>query len=309
MDFSTLELRHLRLVRAVVEEGSLTAAAGRLALSQPALSHQLKDVEDRLGVALFERRGRSLVLTEAGDRVLGSARAVLGEVERAEADLAALASGRAGTLRVAAECYTTYHWLPDVVQAFAAEWPEVRVELATEATERPGEALAARALDVALVTLTGDLNGDVTLTPLFEDEVVAVVAEGHPWAGQPWVDPAEFAGEHVLTYQTCRERNCVLRLVAAAGVSPGRVTPVPSSTEAVVGMVRAGLGVTTMAQWAASPYLGRGGLVALPVTEEGVRRTWHAAARDEPGPAYLDAFVRALVETMGSGVSPSRVLA
>ena len=299
MDFGALDLRHLRLVRAVVEEGSLTAAAARLALSQPALSHQLVGVEGRLGVDLFERRGRSLVLTEAGARVLASAGVVLAEVERAEADLAALAAGLAGTLRVATECFTTYHWLPDVVAELRRGYPGVAVELAASVSERLGEALAARAIDVGLVTLVDGLPDGLALTPLFDDEVVAVVPEGHPWSERPFVAAADFASEHLFVYESGVGRDPVLAgVLAPAGVQPRKVTAVPGSTEAVVGMVRAGLGVATMARWAATPYLERGGLAALGVTEGGVSRTWLAAVRDEARPAYVDAFVAAL-ETVG----------
>ena len=295
MDFGTLDLRHLRLVRAVVEEGTLPAAASRLALSQPALSHQLRDVEDRLGVALFERRGRSLVLTEAGGRVLDSARIVLDEVARAEADLAALAAGRSGTLRVTAQCYTTYHWLPPVLAGFREAWPLVDVEIAAEAATRPGAALRDRAADVALVATQAGFD-DLDLAELFEDEVVAIVPEAHTWAGQAHVEPADFDGEHVFVWHDCTERDCVLTLVAEAGAAPGRVTPMPLSTEGAVGMVRAGLGVTAMARWAAEPYLQRGGLAAVPVTASGIRRRWYAATRAGAEPAYVQAFVEALRE-------------
>ena len=215
MDFGALDLRHLRLVRAVVEEGSLTAAAARLALSQPALSHQLVGVEGRLGVDLFERRGRSLVLTEAGARVLASAGVVLAEVERAEADLAALAAGLAGTRRVATECFTTYHWLPDVVAELRRGYPGVAVELAASVSERLGEALAARAIDVGLVTLVDGLPDGLALTPLFDDEVVAVVPEGHPWSERPFVAAADFASEHLFVYKTGGGRDPVLAGVLA----------------------------------------------------------------------------------------------
>lgn len=293
MDFGTLGLRHLRLVRAVVEEGTLTAAASRLALSQPALSHQLRDVEERLGVALFERRGRSLVLTEAGGRVLDSARIVLDEVARAEADLAALAAGRSGTLRVTAQCYTTYHWLPPVLGGFREAWPLVDVEIAAEASKRPGAALRDRAADVALVATASGFD-DLDLVELFEDEVVAIVPADHAWAGRSHVEPEAFDGAHVFVWHDCTERDCVLSLVAEAGAAPGRITPVPLSTEGAIGMVRAGLGLTAMARWAAEPYLQRGGLAAVPVTEAGVRRRWYAATRAGAEPAYVRAFVEAL---------------
>ena len=228
--------------------------------------------------------------------MLDAARVVLDEVARAEADLGALAAGRKGTLRVTAECYTTYHWLPPVLGAYREAWPLVHVEIAAEASERPGEAVRERAADVALLTNTGGLD-DLALTELFEDEVVAVVDEGHPWAGRAHVDPADFDGAHVFAWHSCFDRDCVLRLVTAAGAAPARVTPVPLSTEGAVGMVRAGLGVTTMAAWAAAPYLAAGGLRAVPVTPGGVHRTWYAATRTHGDPSYVGAFVEALAST------------
>jgi len=107
-----LEVRHLRLVAAVAAVGSLTRAGDRLHLTQSALSHQLRDIESRLGTALFLRIGKRLVLTPAGQRLLASATDVLGRLEEAERDIREMGRDRAGTLRITTECYTCYHWLP-----------------------------------------------------------------------------------------------------------------------------------------------------------------------------------------------------
>ena len=170
-----------------------------------------------------------MVLTEAGLLILGTARRVLEVVQQTEEDLAAMASGTSGTLRFATECYTTYHWLPEVVRHYSNLFPGVRVELAVEATERPGVALKAGTLDVGIVTITSDLDDSINLTPLFEDEVIVVVSEDHHWAGRSFVDPAEFEGEHVLSYQSGMERDCILGLVAAEGAAPSRITSTPLS--------------------------------------------------------------------------------
>ena len=111
-----LDVRHLRLVAAVVDTGSVTAAAKVLHLSQPALSHQLRDVEERLGTELFQRQGRRMLLTGPGKRVLEAARKVVAEVEAAEAEVSQLARPSQGLLRLATECYTAYHWLPGVLR-------------------------------------------------------------------------------------------------------------------------------------------------------------------------------------------------
>src|SRR5262245_62102227 len=120
-----LEVRHLRLVRAVASSGGLTSAGRELHLTQSALSHQLRDVETRLGTPSFLRVGKRMVLTSAGERLLRSADEILGTLERTEDAIKGLAGGARGRLRVSTGRYTEYHWLPPVVTAFRATCPHV----------------------------------------------------------------------------------------------------------------------------------------------------------------------------------------
>jgi LysR family transcriptional regulator for metE and metH len=135
-----LDLRHLRLVQAIAACGSVTRAAERLNLTQSALSHQLRDIEDRLTTPLFTRLGNKMVLTPAGERVLSAAARVLDEVQRAEDDVRQLAQHGAGTIRVCAQCNTGYYWLPPLLARFEHKHPRVAVRILPEAT-RPVEAV------------------------------------------------------------------------------------------------------------------------------------------------------------------------
>src|SRR5882672_4763782 len=132
-----LEMRHLRLVSAVADLGSLTRAGERLHLTQSALSHQLRDIEARLGTPLFLRIGKRLVLTPAGTRLLASAREVLARLQQAEDDIRQLGRDRAGVLRITTECYTCYHWLPPLLTRFRRRFPRVEVRIDVDATSRP----------------------------------------------------------------------------------------------------------------------------------------------------------------------------
>src|SRR5262245_16152530 len=113
-----LDTRHLKLIVAISEERSVTRAGERLYLTQSALSHQLRDIEERLGTPLFNRVNKRMILTPAGERLLQSARQVLNELRRAEDDIAQIAAGDHGSLRISTECYTCYHWLPGVLKDF-----------------------------------------------------------------------------------------------------------------------------------------------------------------------------------------------
>ena len=291
-----LDLRHLRLVVAVAESGGQTRAAHKLNLTQSALSHQLRELEGRVGSPLFIRASRRMVLTPVGERVLASARRVLHEVESLERDLVAeAATGGAGVVRLATECYTCYHWLPAVVTAFRQEWPRVDVRIIAEATPDPVRALLDGALDLAIVA--GDVDErKLGCTPLFEDEQVVVVPPAHPLAGRTFVAPQELQNEHLILYTTHTSDNSVLReVLRPAGVEPRQLTRV-QLTEAIVELVKAGLGISVLARWAIAPQLRDGTLVGIPLTVRGFRRRWWAVTRPhEAAPAYQ----RSLLELLG----------
>ena len=297
-----IDLRHLRLVVAVSDSGGQTRAARKLNLTQSALSHQLRDLESRVGAPLFIRASRRMVLTAVGERILASARRVLHEVETLERDLITEASaGGAGVVRLATECYTCYHWLPGVVTAFRQEWPRVDVRIVAEATANPVRALLDGALDLAIVA--GDVDERrLGCTSLFEDEQVVVVAPTHPLASQTFVDPEDLREEHLILYTTHSSESSVLReVLRPAGVEPQNLTRV-QLTEAIVELVKAGLGVSVLARWAIAPQLRDRSLVGIPLTARGFHRRWWAVTRPhETTPAYQQSLVELLARHLRGG--------
>src|SRR6185503_8604741 len=179
---SPVEMRHLRLIAAIADQGSMTAAAEALALTQPALSHQLRDLESRLRSPLFVRTGRRMVLTPAGEQLAVSARAVLPQIDGFERQvLEGELTAPRGTIRIATQCYTAYHWLPAVLRAFSDRWPAVELRVGAEHTPAPIQALREGALDLAIV-YHKVLDRRVRLEKLFEDEMMLVTPPDHPLA-------------------------------------------------------------------------------------------------------------------------------
>lgn len=295
-----LELRHFQLIAAVADTGSLAAASRRLHLTPSALSHQLRDAEERLGARLFQRRHRRLLLTGAGDGLVESARRVLAEVARAEAGCRADAP--VDLLRISTGCYTAYGWLPPLLRRWQSEHPRVELRIVLEATRQPIPALLAGELDLALAS---DVPRHARLrqVPLFEDELALLVPAGHPLAGRRHVAPADLANEHLLTFDAPREQlDVYTRVLWPAGVEPRRTTRVPL-TEALVELVRGGFGVTALAAWMLPPRLG--GIRLLRIGAGGVRRRWSAASlAGRPPFAALDRFVELLRERFASGTAP-----
>ena len=293
-----LEVRHLRLIAAIADTGGVTAAARTLHLTQPALSHQLRDVESRLGVALFVRVNRRMVITKAGERLLASARRVLGEMETVERDLTSGEySGGAGLVRIATECYTNYHWLPSVLVAFRENWPRVDLRIVPEATSRPLAALLDGALDVAVV-MRQPAHQDLRYTPLFDDEMVVVMHPEHRLAKLPFIPAEELAHEHLILYSSHGSESSVLaEVLRPAGVEPVQLSRI-QLTEAILELVRAEIGVTVLSRWSVERYLAEGTLAAAPLTKAGFRRRWCAATRtDVKEPPHMRDFLELLADS------------
>jgi LysR family transcriptional regulator for metE and metH len=278
MSSTMLEVRHLRLVRAIAEEGGPTRAAARLHLTQSAVSHQLAELEGHLGIPLFARVRRQLKLTPAGARLVDAARTLLADIARVERELHHAGTRKREVLRIAVECFTAYHWLPPLVAAIADEYPHVEIRIVSEATREPVTALLRGSLDLALVS-SPVRDRELVATPLFDDEWTVILAPSHPLARRPFVTAVELGREILFAHDAPRSDVERLReLIAAERAAMPRVVPVPL-TDALVDLVKAGLGVAIMSRWAVAPAEARGEIVTRRLTREGLAERWSAVYR------------------------------
>lgn len=285
-----LEVRDLRLVAAISELGNLTRAGQHLHLTQSALSHQLSDLEQRIGGKLFERSGRRLIPTRLGEHLCTKAKVTLEQLREVERELANMAKGREATLRIATECYTCYHWLPPVLDAFRQRHPGVDVRIVPSASSRPIHALLGGAIDLCIAS-SEIRDRRVQTTPLFDDELVLTVSERHPLADRRSVDPTELRNEHFLTYSSAEDNFAFQEVLAPAGVSASQISTL-KLTEAIIELVKANMGVALFARWAVTPYLESGALRAIPIDHPATLRTWKAVTRSTQARAeYLTDFV------------------
>jgi len=298
-----LEIRHLRLLDAIAEEGGVTAAAKRLHTTQSALSHQLRDAEQRLETRLFLRLGKKMVLTPAGDHLLAASRRALEELGRAEERVSNLNGSSAGLIRLTTECYTCYHWLPPLLKRFHKKFPKVEVSIDSDSTHKAIDTLLAGKLDVAIVSIPPKLK-KLVLSPICDDEMVLVMAPEHPFVQARYVRPRNLVTETVIIYPPREDSTLLQKYLIPAGVEPKAILEMPL-TEAMIEMVAAGLGVALLARWALAPHLKAGRLVARPFTARGLRRTWYAATlRGQACSPYLNEFVEMLAEPCPGSLWP-----
>jgi LysR family transcriptional regulator for metE and metH len=279
-----LEIRHLETLAAIRDGGSLLEAAERLHLTQSALSHQLRELEARLGTPLLNRRTRPARLTTAGLRVLELADAVLPRLRATERELQRLAAGRTGRLHLAIECHSCFQWLMPALDAFRVQWPEVALDLSAAFSFAPFPALLRGDLDLVITSDPQTLEA-VEYVPLFSYELVLAVSEGNPLAAQRYVKPEQLADQTLITYPVDRQRLDVftafldLADVEPAAVRKAELTPI------IAQLVASNRGVAALPNWALTEYLGQGWLKVCHLGPQGVWRTLYAAVRTEDADA------------------------
>ena len=275
-----IEFRHLRTIKAIHDEGGLGRAADRLNITQSALSHQIKGLEDQAGVELFVRRSKPLKLSAAGRRLLAAAEAILPQVAQLEAEFEGLRTGRQGRMHIAIECHACFEWLLPVLDTFRRAWPEIDLDI------RPGlafDALPALRREVVDLVISSDPEDmdETDFTPLFDYAPRLVCAPGHRLAGKPFVEAEDLAGETLITYPVPRDRLDVFTtLLDPAGVEPASVRQV-ELTAMILLLVAADRGVAVLPDWVLGQTRPGGEVVSRPLTREGVTRRLYAATRAE----------------------------
>jgi LysR family transcriptional regulator for metE and metH len=291
-----LDSRHLRLVAEVARTESVTRAADRLNVTQSAVSHQLRELEDKLGTAIFVRSGKRMLLTPAGRVIADAADHVLGEIGRVEAKVEQLARHTAGELRVCTHCYTGYHWLPSLVEALQRRYPAFKLHIAAEYTLDPVAALLDAKLDLAIMNDDSD-DRRLRYRELFEDEHVAVVPPSHRWNARSFVTPQELGDERLYLYSRSIDHSFIVqRVLRPAGVEPRHATYL-QLTEGIIEMVKAGLGASVLPRWSIATALSSKGVKAIRITRAGVFRKWYAATlSDVASSPVMEEFVRLLIK-------------
>ncbi|MGD8174539.1 LysR family transcriptional regulator [Marinimicrobium sp. ARAG 43.8] len=287
-----LEIRHLKTLVALRETGSLVEAAERVHLTQSALSHQLKDLEGRLGGELFVRKSRPVRFTPAGKRVLALADDVLEKLEHAERDLNKLLHGEAGRLNMAIECHSCFNWLMPTIESYRDHWPAVELDFAGGFTFEPLPALVQGDIDL-VVTADPQLIRGVEYVPLFSYEMQFALARTHPLAKREWLSPEDLRDQTLITYPVERGRLDVFKqFLEPAGVEPGAVRTA-ELTLMMVQLVANERGVAALPNWVLAEYASQSLITVRPAGAQGIWPILYAAIRESQVDApYMQDFLK-----------------
>ncbi|AKX49749.1 XRE family transcriptional regulator [Thiopseudomonas alkaliphila] len=275
-----LEIRHLKTLQALKEAGSLVEAAERLHLTQSALSHQFKELEERLETSLFVRKTKPVRFTSAGLRLLKLANEVLPLMRAAERDLARLIGGTAGRLHMAIECHSCFQWLMPTIDQFRDAWPEVELDLASGFSFAPLPALARGDLDLVVTSDPMDISG-LSYIPLFTYEPLLAVANQHPLAQKSFIEPNDLADQTLITYPVDRDRlDIFTQFLDKADIEPLAIRT-SELTVMMMQLVASGRGVCCLPNWALHEYSSKGYVKAIKLGAKGLTSTLYAAIRSD----------------------------
>jgi LysR family transcriptional regulator, regulator for metE and metH len=275
-----LEFRHLRTIRAIHQTGGLARAAEMLNMTQSALSHQVKGLEDQAGVELFVRRARPMRLSAAGLRMLKLAERILPEIDALEEEFRALRSGKTGRLHIAIECHACFEWLFPVLELFRRAWPEVDVDIRAGLAFDALPALNREEIDLVISSDPVSLPG-VTYNPLFDYHPVFVASAQNPLSARDWIRAEDFRDQTLITYPVSRDRLDVFtELLTPAKVEPRAQRPV-ELTAVILMLVGSNRGVAVLPDWVLRDIRLNADYVTRPLGPQTVTKRLYAATRSE----------------------------
>jgi DNA-binding transcriptional LysR family regulator len=273
---STLDTRQLLAFAALARRQSFTLAAKDIHLTQSAVSHAIRALEDELGCKLFDRSGRTAKLTQAGEQFSRHVDIILREMEAARSGLEAMSRWGHGRLQVSASTTACQYILPLVLREFRQSFPQCVITIEPGDYDRQLELLRSNTVDLAIM-IEPEKERDIEYQPLFEDELRMLVSSAHAWAKLGHVPPDGLAKETLVHYN---KSSYTFRLVSEylreEGCPPAQVIEL-GSMDAIKELVKIGLGVGVLAPWVARAEIASGALVDLPIGHTPLRRRWCVA--------------------------------
>lgn len=295
-----MEIKYLKLIKAIAEEGNLANSSSRLFLTQSALSHQLRDLETNLGFKVFLRSRNQWKLTEEGRALYNLANTVLTEIAQGLEKIQQIQEGSTGKISMSTECYSFYQGLPGFIQKMGLLYPDIEIDLVIEDTHHPVKKILANKLDIALVTTKPD-NEALATIEVFTDEIFALMHKEHSLSNKVFLTARDFAQVHLLIHSYPLETVSVYqRFLKPNETSPAKISAIPL-TEVSLEMVKANMGIMCIPPWALRSFALPNDLVFKPISDTGLKRTHYLVLRkSDLDKKYLKDFIGNMEEEFGN---------
>ncbi|MDG6774295.1 LysR family transcriptional regulator [Thiomicrorhabdus sp. ZW0627] len=293
-----IELKHLKTVLALAEQGSVNKAADHLYMTQSALSHQIKQLEGQLGLKLFERKTTPIQFTPAGQTLLKTAQDVLPKLQQTETILQALEQGEQGRLFIGVDCHTCFEWLLPMLRQYQQKWRGVDLDILNSLSDRPLKKLQQQQLDL-VITSDPEPMKNLKFDPLFSYELVCVLPQTHSLTTKEWLDPQDFADETLIAYPVEHKKLDVFRrFLNPQGVQPKQLRH-SELTLMMLQLVDSGRGLCVLPKWLIETQPEFSHLPTRSLGKEGLWSILYAATHidlhDQP---YIHDFIQQVADKM-----------
>jgi len=287
-----IERSHLSILREIERNGTLTAAAESLHLTQSALTHAIKKLEQRTAVKLWNKEGRAIRLTQAGSYLLSVANRLLPQLEYADQVIERFARGKKGAIRIGMECHPCYQWLLKVVTPYIERYPEVDIDVKQQFQFGGMKALLNYDIDV-LVTPDPVHQSGVTFKPVLDYQQVLAVSTQHVLAKKTQIEPKDLTEEVLYSYPVDIDRlDIYSQFLNPAHCRPKEHKSI-EATDIMLQLVAAGRGVTALPHWLVNEYADKMAIQAVRLGKSGVSKSIYLGIRDDDQEVdYIQAFIK-----------------
>jgi len=286
-----MEIKYFRLIKTIVEEGSIANSSEKLFLTQSALSHQLRELEERLGFKVFHRKRNKWELTDEGAELYKLGNTILKSIEEGFQTIEQLRTGSVGTIKVSTECYSFYQGLSAFIQKMGLLYPEIEVDLNLGATHHPISKMLSNEIDIAIVT-SKPTNETLSSIEVHEDEIFAIMHNENPLNRAGFLDANDFSDVHLIIHSFPLETVSVYEQF----LKPNKITPIKISdiplTEVALEMVSANMGIMCMPKWALKSFKVSDDLNFKRIGKNGLKRTHYLVFRkSDKDKKYINDFI------------------
>jgi len=286
-----MELKYFRLIKTIEEEGSIANSADKLFLTQSALSHQLRELEERLNFKVFHRTRNKWKLTDEGAELYKLGNSILESIERGFQNIEQLRTGSVGTIKVSTECYSFYQGLSSFIQKMGLLYPEIDVDLILEATHQPISKILSNEIDIAIVT-SKPANETLSSIEVYEDEIFAIMHKENPLGKLDFLDTNDFSNIHLIIHSFPLETVSVYeQFLKPYKITPPKISAIPL-TEVALEMIHANMGIMCMPKWALKSFKIPDDLILKKISKNGLKRTHYLVFRkSDKKKKYVNDFI------------------
>lgn len=287
-----MEIKYFRLIKTIVEEGSIANSAEKLFLTQSALSHQLRELEERLGFKVFLRTRNKWELTDEGIELYKLGNTIIESIEKGFQNIEQLRTGSVGTIKVSTECYSFYQGLSAFIQKMGLLYPDINVDLILEATHQPIQKILSNEIDIAIITSEPE-NETLSSIEIYEDEIFAIIHKENTLNKTDFLDANDFSDTHLIIHSFPLETVSVYdQFLKPNKITPLKISAIPL-TEVALEMVDANMGIMCMPKWALKSFKLSDDLIFKRISRNGLKRTHHLVFRkSDKSKKYINDFIR-----------------